>query len=84
MIRYFERIPSAAIWREIDGNFYGRGMYRLGRYESGRMGAVKASRTCMRRVAFIRNGEAYLEIGKAGDAIAATTNQPFDITMERA
>lgn len=78
MISYYARIPAAAQRRLFDGHTYGIA------YERMNQGRIET--TCdehMYRVAFVTNGEAYLLLGRAGDAIAQIVNLPFGVSAFR-
>lgn len=78
MIRYYERVPSADTFSH-EGVLYANGMYKLELIQD-RISVFATTNVHIRRVAFIKNGEAYLEIGRAGEAIAARC-VPFGVTV---
>lgn len=82
MINFFERIPSSAVVSECDGHQYGYGLCRMTTLPDGRHAPAQGGGPYMRRVSFEQNGEAYLYLGCAGDAIACIVNLPFSITYE--
>ncbi len=83
MFVYFARVPASAVRLLPDGNLYAyvaRNLYVspegnvvIGHYEDARL----------LRVARVDRGDAYVCLGRAGDAIATTDNLPFDVTVER-
>lgn len=83
MITYFSTIPAGAVFREIDGKLYAHTNLYLdvppGRGPVTVKGGVE---TRMMRVheVHLTNGTATVILGRAGDAIAATTNLPFSVT----
>lgn len=82
MIRYFERVPSAAIQRDDEG-MYAYGLYKLITLSDGNRSPVKTKRAVLHRVAFVKDGEAYLSLGRAADKKGVTTNLPFPVSFER-
>jgi hypothetical protein len=81
MIYYYKRVPSAAVRREFDGNTYAYSNCRLQQTDSGRIIVVEASvnRARLLRVELIKNGEGYVYLGCAGEAIAGRANLPFGV-----
>lgn len=75
MVRYFQRIPAAALRREIDGHLYA--------YTDVRVTADGVCRCEARMVraddAEVSHGVARVYVGCMGDAIAQTLNLPFSI-----
>jgi hypothetical protein len=80
MITYYERVPSAAAYRNIDGNLYANSLARVVNLPDGRLTIAIGERVRMMRVSYIQNGEAYVQIATAGAAIANVSNLPFGIT----
>ena len=81
MIKYFQRIPSAAARNEVDGNLYAYSNCRLKATNDGRITVVEDSTANARmlRVETVENGEARVYLGMAGDAIAERVNLPFSV-----
>jgi hypothetical protein len=81
MITYVSTIPAGAVRREIDGNLYAYSNLHLD-VQPGRVTVKGGIETRMMRVSEIHptNGTATVIIGRAGDAIAQTTNLPFAVT----
>lgn len=80
MVRYFQRLPAAALRREIDGNLYA--------YTNVTVGANGVCECEPRMVraddAEVKNGVVHVYIGSMGDAIAQTLNLPFSVDYAKA
>lgn len=76
MIRYYERIPSAALRREIDGHLYAYVQHTV----TPRGVAECPPRMVRADDAMVKAGEAYVFIGMMGEAVAQRTNIPFPVT----
>ena len=83
MFVYFARVPAAAVRLLPDGNLYAYAFRNLRCLTSGRVTVGEVEDARLLRVARIDRGEAYVYLGRAGDAIATTDNLPFDVTVER-
>lgn len=83
MVRYFERVPESAAWSFNGTTLYAYGTHTLHHLTDGRCTVAPAGRDILRRVGFCKNGEAYIEVGHAGSAIAVTSNLPFAVSFER-
>jgi hypothetical protein len=81
MIRYFERVPSTAVVRD-DTGLTARGLYKLITLTDGRRKAARMKRSIVHRVAYIKNGEAYLALGGVADKKAVTDDLPFAVSCE--
>ena len=86
MITYFALVPAAAVSRlPFDGKLYAHSDLHLCHLPSGKVSVhSKPSDVRLLRVDEDRaniNGEAWIRIGKAGDAIAATVNLPFAVSI---
>jgi hypothetical protein len=81
MYTYFSTIPAAAAFRSVDGNLYAHTNLILV-HLPGRVTIKGGIETRMMRVHEVHptNGTATVIIGRAGDAIATTTNLPFSVT----
>ena len=81
MITYIQTVPGGAVRREVDGNLYAYSNLQLD-VQPGRVTVKGGIETRMLRVHEVHptNGTATMIIGKAGDAIATTTNLPFSVT----
>lgn len=81
MIRYYSRIPSAAIFRQFDGNVYANIPHSvendriIENFDKPRMIRFDVS-------SFIRNGEAYVYFTGRGSAIPLKGFIPFSVTCE--
>lgn len=84
MIRFYDTIPEASAFNEIDGNSYGITYCRLYRTEDGRKSVKDKSDPRMLQVSFVKDGKAYLYLGSAGSAIAVTSNLPFSVSAVNA
>lgn len=85
MIRYFENIPSAAVFRHFDGNLYANVVYRIAESPLGTI-QVREGEPRMVQVdarSKTQNGVTSVYIGRAGNAIAQTVNLPFAVTYEK-
>lgn len=82
-IRYFERVPAAAASICDGKRRYAYGRHVLKHLPDGRCTVEATDNAILRSVSFEKNGEAYLEVGRAGSAIAVTTGLPFAVTAER-
>ena len=85
MITYFSTIPAGAVFREIDGKLYAHTNLYLDVPPGHKRGTVTVKggiETRMMRVHEVHptNGTATIILGRAGDAIAETTNLPFSVT----
>lgn len=80
MIRYFARVPAAAVFRHVDGHRYAhvnihvhsRGVY-----------VTDVTRMLMADDAKIENGVARIYVGSMGEAIAQLENLPFGVVWEK-
>jgi hypothetical protein len=82
MIVYYARVPEAAAKPYWDGHTYAT--IRLELYDlPGRVHVRESKRDRLMRVDHVQNGEAYITLGKAGDAIACCVNLPFSVTAVR-
>ena len=81
MYTYVSTVPAGAVRREIDGNLYAYSNLHLD-VQPGRVTVKGGIETRMMRVSEIHptNGTATVIIGRAGDAIAQTTNLPLAVT----
>lgn len=82
MITYVSTIPAGAVFREIDGNLYAHtNLYMDVPPGRGPVTVKGGIETRMMRVHEVHptNGTATIILGRAGDAIAATTNLPFSV-----
>lgn len=81
MFTYLATIPAAAVKREIDGNLYAHSNLELSVLPDGRVTIKTVDKTKMLRVHSVHptNGTANLILGRAGEAIANTTNLPFGV-----
>jgi hypothetical protein len=82
MIRYFERVPAAAI-RSDETGMVAYGLHKLITRSDGHRTVVKRKRAILHRVAYTKNGEAFLVLGGAADKKAVTSDLPFAVTWER-
>ncbi|MGF6440079.1 hypothetical protein [Paraburkholderia youngii] len=82
-IRYYERVPAAAASICDGTHCYAYGRHVLRHLPDGRRTVEVTDNAILRRVSFEKNGEAYLEVGRAGSAIAVTAGLPFAVTAER-
>lgn len=77
-MKYFERIPAAALRIEPDGNIYA---YVGHTVHAG--GVIRCAPKMVRaNNVKIVNGEAYIYIGGMGPGIAQTVNLPFSVSTE--
>lgn len=82
MIRFYSRVPSAAVFREIDGNSYALIPHALD-IPRKRITEDHANPRMVRfdRACFHRNGEAYVWFGSVGEGIGIPLdNLPFAVT----
>lgn len=77
MHSYYAKIPASQVQRQFDGNDYGMTCYALGEQGANELHTVETPR--MMRIAFITNREAYILLGRRGDAIALVCALPADI-----
>lgn len=82
MFHYFARVPENAAFRHIDGNLYAHVDVCMLHLPSGRVTAATSDKPRMMPVDHVKNGEAYVRIGKAGDAIAVIQNLPFSVSVQ--
>jgi hypothetical protein len=82
MIRFFERVPASAVVHDETG-LMARGLCKLITLSDGRRTAVRLKRSVLHRVAYIKNGEAFLSLGGVADQRAATEDLPFAVSCER-
>lgn len=79
MIRYFENIPSAAVFRHFDGNLYANVRHNV---------TPDGIRECEPRMVLVdeqsrtRNGVTAVYIGRMGEAVAQFVNLPFAVFYE--
>jgi hypothetical protein len=83
MIRYYERVPQAAVRSDETGPV-AYGLHKLVTLADGRRTAARMRRSILHRVAYVKNGEAYLSLGRAADTKGVTTNLPFAVSWEQA
>jgi len=81
MIRYYENIPSAAVFAHFDGNQYANIMCRV--TPDGIQCGPRARMVQIDGRSQTANGVTRVYIGRMGDAIAQTLNLPFSVTFER-
>ncbi|MEW6343121.1 MAG: hypothetical protein AB1704_20865 [Pseudomonadota bacterium] len=83
MIRYYERVPQAAVRSDETGPV-AYGLHKLITLADGRRAPVRMRRSILHRVAYVKNGEAYLSLGRAADAKGVTSNLPFAVSWQHA
>jgi hypothetical protein len=83
MIRYYERVPQAAV-RSDETGLVAYGLHKLITLADGRRTATKMRRSILHRVAYVKNGEAYLALGRVADAKGVTSDLPFFVSWEKA
>lgn len=81
MIAYYARVPSAAVELYPDGHYYAYVDLEMV-CGLGRVTVMESVYPHLLRVTRHANGEAYVFLGRAGEAIANTVNLPFDVTVE--
>lgn len=81
-MKYYQRVPAAAAYPMFDGKLYANTTARMEHLPNGKIAIIESPVDDYRMMpaSFIRNGEAYVYIGKIGDAIAQTTNLPFSVS----
>lgn len=84
MHTFFDTVPSAAAKAYPDGHLYAFVRSELYQTTTGKVHVRESEKPRMLRVSHILRGVAFIEIGKAGDAIAATDNLPFSVMVEHA
>ena len=82
MIRYYERVPQTAVCSDETG-LVAYGLHKLVTLADGRRTAARMKRSILHRVAYVKNGEAYLALGRAADATGVTSNLPFAVSWEQ-
>jgi hypothetical protein len=82
MIRYYERVPAAVISRDETG-MVAYGLHKLITRSDGHRTVAKMKRAILHRVAYVKNGEAFLVLGGAADKKGVTADLPFAVTWER-
>lgn len=81
MIRYYERAPSDGITRDEAGLVaYGR--HKLITLSDGRRSPARMKRAILHRVAYVKDGEAYLVLGRAADKTGVTSDLPIAVSWE--
>jgi hypothetical protein len=83
MIRYYERVPRAAV-RSDETGLVAYGLHELITLADGRRTAARMRRSNLHRVAYVKNRKAYLSLGRAADAKGVTSNLPFAFSWEQA
>lgn len=82
MKRFYQRVPAASIRHEIDGKEYVNSDAAMYSTETHKLHVRIMDTPRLLRVAFVRNGEAYVYLGCAGDKIALITNLPFSVSVD--
>lgn len=77
MHSYYAKTRAINAQRQIDGHDYVMTHYALG--EQGADALLTLDKPRMMRVCFVTNGEAYVLLGRRGDAIALTCPMPDDV-----
>jgi len=81
MIRYYERVPALEVCRDgADMVAYGR--HKLVTLSDGHRTAARMKRAILHRVAYVKDGEAYLALGRAADKKGVTSDLPFAVSWE--
>jgi hypothetical protein len=83
MIRYYERVPATAVRRDETG-MVAYGLHKLITRSDGRRTVARMKRSILHRVAYVKNNEAYLSLGRAADKTGVTENLPFAVCWEHA
>lgn len=83
-IKYYSRIPAAALRREIDGQLYAYIAERLSVSPKGARIVQDYTRPRMVRAdgAKIASGEAYVLFATIGDAVPLLGHIPFGVSVE--
>jgi uncharacterized protein YbjT (DUF2867 family) len=84
MHTFYQMVPAAAARREHDGKLYAYTNAEMYSRPDGRREVRETStdKARLMRVSHIDNGIAFVELGKAGDAIACTTCLPFSVVAK--
>lgn len=81
-MKYYARVPSAAVFPMFDGNLYANVNFAMRSLPDGRVTFIETAldEYRMLQVSFVKHGEAYAYLGKIGAAIACPTNLPFGVS----
>lgn len=79
MYTYYATVPEAAAKPHVDGHLYANTSVTMYGMPDGRRHVHEQATVRMMRVSHVKNGLAFIQLGKAGDAVACVTNLPFGI-----
>lgn len=82
MYTYYATVPEAAATPQVDGHLYANTTATMYGMSDGRRHIQEQSSARMMRVSHVKNGLAFIQLGKAGDAVACVTNLPFGTHAE--
>jgi len=78
MVRYFARVPAAAVFPHFDGHSYAHVNLTV---HAGRILETAEPRMLRADDCKIANGEAWVYIGSMGDPVAQRVNLPFGVSF---
>lgn len=82
MYTYYATVPEAAAKPHVDGHLYANTTASMYGMSDGRRHVQEQAAVRMMRVSHIKNGLAFIQLGKAGDAVACVNNLPFGTHAE--
>lgn len=81
MYTYFDTVPAAAAKPMFDGHLYAHSDKKMHQRADGKTTVCEGAQPRLMRVGEIKNGVAFVPLGKAGDAIACTVGLPFAVQV---
>lgn len=81
MHTYYQTIPVVAALSMFDGHLYAMTHARMSHRTDGRQHVETGPEPRMLRVSHVKDGVAYAQLGKAGDAIACAEALPHGVVV---